>query len=952
MPSAISGILAVVCGSIVAICFVAASMLGRWQGFWGRACILAAAAATGAVTLLTVVTAEPRLGDVRLGLTGMEFRLDKDHRRQVSFGGGPSDDVLITGATREEPRMGPAALTARLDSEEHLVLDLNRAGDERFTGVVMIEHPAALPFMGSSRSILGAQPFDGNSVLCVAGRGGFRKVTLAPGGERLLLDGQPAAYLLPRQEVALVRDYAAMRGSDGTVAAPATRSILVRARGGWQVAVLDKAAFLGAPGCDHAGAGATSSITLPVGKALALSFHALYPAEAWQAEAAIRDNAKRLPRTRLIEQRSLRLSARTESIKLRRGEEGAAQILSVSFDTPETMRIASKEVDGQSEGISLSFGGPGDRAWGPGMAEARFRTIGDGVAANFSDQLRLDRTTAWRADGKVDQEVLAGTAFTIGSGDVAKVRLERIDLDWTPLRGVLWLAAAGLIAGVAGTWGWRRRSAHSFIILALVDFLLGFRLLVAIEAAVIDPRPTIVQSVPAALLAIGIVPFLIAALAPLPVKQTTSRSGVLAHILVVAGVIAHVMLFNQPTRTVPAILIPLFAVAALVQLRPQLGTLLAEAAKRRAGRSGTWLLARSNRLCARIPLVSAFVQRLPRQGLAAAAVTMFVVALLLGLRLLLPEDLGISTAALYTPLIVALMAFAFTRAAHAIGSGGETWRSWLPWAVLLPVPLAWPFLAGDHGYAIVHLMPYLILAAMLWIWAPSLGRYKLPLLSVGPLLLFVLAVTAVALTPSPLGSRWPDSTDMSDSAKKERRALIRESLDTGTGSQRLIGWFAPEQIATAGTREAEALDIAFEQMREYSRQGPWGRGFLNQPEPTELRLAHLSDYVSAVHLLAPFGRLGTAGFLLVLLAAAAACSWRRIASDRGRPPDYRAMLGICCLWTLAGASAYMILSNLQLVPFTGRNVYLMAASSPSDLIEGLVLAAMALVALGSNGEER
>lgn len=41
----------------------------------------------------------------------------------------------------------------------------------------------------------------------------------------------------------------------------------------------------------------------------------------------------------------------------------------------------------------------------------------------------------------------------------------------------------------------------------------------------------------------------------------------------------------------------------------------------------------------------------------------------------------------------------------------------------------------------------------------------------------------------------------------------------------------------------------------------------------------------------------------------------------------------------------MILANLLLVPFTGRNIYLLAPSSGSDLIEGLALLALAIVGL-------
>ena len=45
-----------------------------------------------------------------------------------------------------------------------------------------------------------------------------------------------------------------------------------------------------------------------------------------------------------------------------------------------------------------------------------------------------------------------------------------------------------------------------------------------------------------------------------------------------------------------------------------------------------------------------------------------------------------------------------------------------------------------------------------------------------------------------------------------------------------------------------------------------------------------------------------------------------------------------------GAALYMILANLEILPFTGKNVYFLAASSGSDLLEGAILIALAMTA--------
>jgi len=60
----------------------------------------------------------------------------------------------------------------------------------------------------------------------------------------------------------------------------------------------------------------------------------------------------------------------------------------------------------------------------------------------------------------------------------------------------------------------------------------------------------------------------------------------------------------------------------------------------------------------------------------------------------------------------------------------------------------------------------------------------------------------------------------------------------------------------------------------------------------------------------------------------------------GEPGQGR-ILGLMALWILFGVGAYVVLANLQLAPFTGRNVYLLAAASDSDLLEGMTLFLMA-----------
>jgi cell division protein FtsW (lipid II flippase) len=110
-----------------------------------------------------------------------------------------------------------------------------------------------------------------------------------------------------------------------------------------------------------------------------------------------------------------------------------------------------------------------------------------------------------------------------------------------------------------------------------------------------------------------------------------------------------------------------------------------------------------------------------------------------------------------------------------------------------------------------------------------------------------------------------------------------------------------------------------------------GRGYMQPSDPGDIRPYQADDNLSAIHLMSPFGRIGAALLLLVLGVLA----WRL--GTPGKRADAAAMMGALVLWCLFTTAAYMVLGNLHLVPFTGRNIYLLAALSVSDLLEGGIL---------------
>lgn len=168
----------------------------------------------------------------------------------------------------------------------------------------------------------------------------------------------------------------------------------------------------------------------------------------------------------------------------------------------------------------------------------------------------------------------------------------------------------------------------------------------------------------------------------------------------------------------------------------------------------------------------------------------------------------------------------------------------------------------------------------------------------------------------------------------------------------------PDPKGSVGTLSSEQLLAAFAHMGDYT-QCPAddslclaGRGFLGVPPPTELEDFQLWDNVSAVHLIAPFGRLAALGLIAVLGVLGWQITKRQLQVSSGTATLMRPSraLAVTTLWTVFGMAVYMILANLRIVPFTGKNIYFLSSLSGSDAIEGLLLMVMAMICLQSSGD--
>jgi len=347
-------------------------------------------------------------------------------------------------------------------------------------------------------------------------------------------------------------------------------------------------------------------------------------------------------------------------------------------------------------------------------------------------------------------------------------------------------------------------------------------------------------------------------------------------------------------------------------------------------------------------------------SLLILAVALRLLLALMGVK----ERLFVAVSAVYTPLLIVGFAGLVAAAERAPvpadeppaagprAHGLRLLRRWgwpLAFAALLLVCVVLlPMAVSDTGYALTTLAPLAAVGAWrLGVWSRSQQPLKrrwvwsVPVTAVVAFYVGVLALGALS-SLSVNSSRIQAAADPS---RDDRAALQILSDVTGYGDNRarLDQLVAPDRLVAAGASSSENLRVLSANLSDYTSP-LLGRGYmLAAPLGAIVAPVHLSDNVSAVHLMSPFGRVSAAAYLafLALLVAAAA----RLTRDQGG--GWRRLAGLTSLTVLFAVAAYVILANLQLALFTGRNVYLMAAASGSDLLEGLTLFGLAWFGLGA-----
>lgn len=588
------------------------------------------------------------------------------------------------------------------------------------------------------------------------------------------------------------------------------------------------------------------------------------------------------------------------------GEPAAARRFTLSLDTPEMVAIGQC-----GQPLSRLATAP-DQVSPEAFALSNFGNRPDGVLASAAAGLPVDRfnlcesTRFAFASPLAESEGLGGPILR-----QIEFSVDRMGIPWL----LIMLAfATAFIIHAASVKLWRDRPLDG-ILLSLVQYLLVVRAIIGIEGVFNDAALNwrLIYA-DAAVAMVALPAILIAARR----RDESDHSTLAAIAIFLALALGAIWWWLGRPDFIGMVLTGL--AAGSLALRAV--TLRLEIAKPENG--STSRFARLRNLLDRPPNFWPI--------LLAIIVGVRIILGLLGYR---ERFFGFALSALYVPLLLICIA-AIIAQAEANPEQRRRFGFWFLAALAAGAGLV-AIVINDVGFALVHLPP--IAGVALWRlrrWRTDGSDRIVTALWAAPVAglaaLYLMLWAFIALTPPP----------GEDAPLEERVAYSVDGKSSDPNWLRLRAVFAPDQIPAIGNRAAAVQLDQSVQLGELTGT-LLGRGWLAPVDLGSFRLqaTHLSDYLSASHLMAPFGRLGALALLLVIAAAAGAAVSRRVPA----PASWPNLAGALAIWTLFGAAAYMVLANLLLVPFTGRNIYLLSASSGADLIEGLSLFLLARIGL-------
>lgn len=686
-------------------------------------------------------------------------------------------------------------------------------------------------------------------------------------------------------------------------------------------------------------------------------------------------NAKQpTPYSKLAELRSFRL-------RYTREQDAPHTTTEIFFDTPEQVRVSAR-VDAPLSIVSLSANPASLRA---GWAAAGFQSIGAPAARELINTIRLVSADddQKRPCGRAGHEVLLvqnmstltcaplGHWFTLGDAQRVQLRV-RVALLSGP---VGWIAAAWLLVIANSMVRYRLQVPASLqVVLGFLELLLGLRLLVAFDAATLDPLAE--SAVAGAWLALLWVPLAFELVSPSAAQWLQACTARLLKLLLA---IAGTSVVARAQHSIPASLPETWTFfvsgpGKVVLLTAGLAIVIA--ATTRAWFESFWVLPSESGQSQRVAVM-----------LLGGVTFLHLVLILSGHK----EQVGtLRISALIVPLLVLAWThweFVFARAqqqqrwwamparvvapflpftvfvlAHDNGAfiyflalavflSSRAWpQGWRPWLVLAiaavaavsVVTIVLSFLDAVFREAALPACILLAVALSASVWVVTQHRRWLEsrLWLTAPLVAAMSAVCALHLAGA-----WIDLEGATTSSSGQTPIVeTLRGVEVRTNVIRLMNQVKPEAVEQLGSREGYQQRAAMLEMYDYAAS-LMGRGWPQSTPPRELKNTHVNDTVAAVHLLSPFGRLAGVGIAIFLLGFAAAVFTLAEAN-----PHEPALAAVLASLVLVGTSLYMLFANVGAVPFTGRNFYFLSVQSASDLLEGGLL--LSIVAAGSVAARR
>ena len=665
------------------------------------------------------------------------------------------------------------------------------------------------------------------------------------------------------------------------------------------------------------------------------------------------------------------------SFRIRHTAAGRDSLIEVFLHTPEATRVGLGP--GATLTISSKVSNPATLA--DGAALAGFEVIGAPAATELLNLLKLQsgsrefESWAGQASGCFDGATTltirgmarldcapVGRWFSIGDPQhvQAKVRVAPLQVPSAWIAALWTLALVNLLIRAAVALPLAQR-----VVLAFLEVMLTLRLLIAFDASLVDARQE--GTVAAAWLALLCMPLVFELLARVPVSTLRAGGARLAK-LIAAG--AGVWLIGAALdldsvaawrgalgQDAGSVLIVCVALAIALATLAHLAGPIVRMVREQLDRLPPWA-----------PLLPLIALTLLHVSLALLGVREQIGGLRLSTLLvpLLVLAWGhwyvmVAQPANTSAKITAALALAFAPlSGFILARDNGAYVYFLALAVCL-LPLAWRYLK-EHWLACTVagvLLSALLLAAfglldaafsglivVAGVVAVAAGGALFVLhrggrLAVDPRVLWAVpaALTLTGIVTLHVSSLVLGSSNAVTAAAAPKVQDLDRIVDIQGNSIRLLDLIAPRTVEQLGLRQGYEQRAAMSEMFAYGATLA-GRGWPSAATPRELRQTHVDDAVAAVHLLAPFGRIGALGLTAFLVVFAVSVA--RLLTGR---VDIAAQQARLAATLIVVVSLYMLFANIGVVPFTGRNFYFLSVASNSDLLEGGLLLALVAVAL-------